>query len=83
MYGSIRRNLSANAGHLVPGPSPPAEGPLLTLDALAELVQALQGAALAQLGGRSRLLHSSHREGLFQRHHDLIHLVREARDGSQ
>lgn len=81
--GSARRDLPAGAGHLVPGPPPPAEGALLTLDALAEPVQALQRAALAQLGRRPRLLHSSHREGLLQRHHDLIHLVGEERDGSQ
>lgn len=51
---------------------------LLTLYPLAELVQALQGAALTQLGWcLSSLLHSGHRESLLQSHHDLVNLGRE------
>lgn len=58
-------------------PARPAP-PQLTLDPLAELVQALQGAAVAELGRRLRCpLQSGHREGLLQGHHDLIHLTEE------
>lgn len=51
--------------------------PLLTLYPLAELVQALQRTALAQLGRCLRgLLHGSHSERLLQSHHDLVNLNR-------
>lgn len=51
--------------------------PLLTLYPLAELVQALQRTALAQLGRRLRgLLHGGHGERLLQSHHDLVNLNR-------
>lgn len=65
--------------------TPPTQGvcaagckcPLLTLYPLAELVQALQRTALAQLGRRLRgLLYGSHGERLLQSHHDLVNLNR-------
>lgn len=62
----------------------PRGGPLLTLYPLTELVQALQGAALTQLGRcLCCLLHGSHGECLLQGHHDFINLIGEKTQGSQ